>query len=139
MARTELASPARPRRVLLVDDDALAAKVMGDAFAACGYEVVTAADGRVGLKTLTDQLFSLDLLVTDVQMAGFDGEDVVRTVRQLGGELDLPILVVTGSPQPELCDRLQALGADEVVAKSDGTEVIVTLADLLLSSSRRLG
>jgi len=123
----------RRRRVLLVDDDALAREMLGDAFREGGYEVVTAPDATVGLQALTDQLFTLDLLVTDVLMSGVDGEDLVRTIRTFGGETDLPILVVTGSLHPEVCARLRELGANDVVAKSEGARFIVAVADGLLA------
>jgi CheY-like chemotaxis protein len=124
---------ARPPRILIVDDDALVREMLSDAFRARGYDVITAADGTFGIHTLTDQLFTLDLLITDVLMSGLDGEALVRTIRKFGGERDLPILVVTGSLGPQLAERMRGLGANAILPKSDGVPAIVAAADALLA------
>lgn len=129
----------RPPRILVIDDDALVREMLADAFRGRGYEVVTAPDATFGIHALTDQLFALDLLVTDVLMSGIDGEALVRTIRKVGGEADLPILVVTASPEPSLAERLRELGANEIVAKSAGVAAIVGAADALLERASSPG
>jgi CheY-like chemotaxis protein len=122
-----VAMSARPRRVLVVEDDALARRMLADAFKERGFEVLTAPDGIFGLRTLTDQLLTLDLLVTDLVMPGLDGERLIAAIREAGGEPDLPIVVVTAGDAGER-QRLLSLGADEVLAKSLGAESIVEAA-----------
>lgn len=129
-AITELSG--RPRRALVIDDDALSRAMLSDVFVSHGYEVLTAPDATEGFHTLTDQLFALDLLVTDVFMAGLDGEQLVHVIRQLGGESDLPIMVVTSSTDPDLTLRLRSMGADAVVPKSAGPQAAFARANALL-------
>ena len=64
---------ARPRRALVVDDDALILRALTDSLQARGFEVLTARDGREGLHIMADELLTLDLLVTDVRMPEMDG------------------------------------------------------------------
>jgi CheY-like chemotaxis protein len=133
-ARAALASAltslaGRRRRVLVVDDDALARRMLADAFAAEGFDVLTAPDARFAMRTLADQLFTLDLLVTDVLMPGMDGEVLVRSIRRVGGESDLPILVMSGQVDAAVRERLRLAGADAVVAKSLGADSIVRMAE----------
>jgi CheY-like chemotaxis protein len=113
----------RPRRALVVDDDPLSRAMLADVFASHGYEVMTAPDATRGFHELTDQLFAIDLLVTDLYMAGIDGERLVQVIRELGGENDLPILVVTSASDMTLLSKLRRLGADDVVSKAAGPEV----------------
>ena len=119
----------RSRRVLIVDDDALTRSVLGAAFEARGYEVLTAPDAAHAMHTLADQVLTLDLLLTDVLMPGVDGEQLVRSIRQIGGESELPIVAVTGRVDPELERRLAAAGADAVLDKSVGAAAIVCGAE----------
>ena len=68
----------RSRRVLVVDDDALVRRILADAFEARGFEVITATNGEAGLRAITDELFSLDAVVTDLRMPGLSGGALVR-------------------------------------------------------------
>jgi CheY-like chemotaxis protein len=118
----------RRRRVLVVDDDQLARAMLSDAFRERGWDVVSAPNAALGLHALTEHLFSLDLLVTDVRMPGFDGTRLVHAIRQLGGERDLPIVVITASLDDAVRAELEGLGADAVLSKSAGVEAIAEAA-----------
>ena len=127
---------ARPRRALVVDDDGLVRRMMSDALQARGFEVLTAQDGEEGLRTVSEELLALDLLITDVLMPGMDGEAFVRTIRQAGGEADLAIVVVTGKLEAGLEQRLTAAGADAVLDKVLGPELVAQAADAALERKR---
>ncbi len=127
---------ARPRRALVVDDDALIRRVLADALTARGFEVICAEDGESGLRTLSEELLALDLLVTDACMPGMDGETLVRTIRKAGGEAELAIVAVTGASEPGLSEKLEAAGADAVLEKSLGPELIAQAADAVLERKR---
>ncbi|HET8541171.1 MAG TPA: response regulator [Anaeromyxobacter sp.] len=127
---------ARPRRALVVDDDALIRMVLTDALGARGFEVITADDGESGLRMLTEELLALDLLLTDACMPGIDGETFIRTIRQAGGEAELAIVAVTGVTEPGFERKLEAAGADAVLEKSLGPELIAQAADAVLERKR---
>jgi uncharacterized protein (TIGR02266 family) len=127
---------ARPRRALVVDDDAVVRRMLQDALRQRGFDVLTAPDGSTGLTTLADEVLALDLLVTDVRMPNMDGEAFVRTIRHAGGESDLAIVVVTGLVEPGLEGRLEREGADAVLDKALGPELIAQAADAVLERKR---
>jgi len=130
---------ARPRRALLVDDDALILHTLGDALQARGFEVLTARDGAEGLEVVMEELLSLDLLVTDVRMPNMDGEAFVRTIRGAGGEEDLAIVVVAGTLDARLEARLEQAGADAVLDKALGPANLAAAADAALERKRQAG
>jgi CheY-like chemotaxis protein len=130
---------ARPRRALVVDDDALVRQMPGDALVARGFEVITAPDATAGLRTLSEELLALDLLLTDVRMPGMSGEDFVRLIRKAGGEADLAIVAVTGKLEGGVDQRLEAAGADAVLDKALGPELIAQAADAVLERKRLVG
>jgi CheY-like chemotaxis protein len=127
---------ARARRALVVDDDAVVRRMLQEALQQRGFEVLTADDGRAGLSLVAEELLALDLLVTDVRMRKMDGETFIRTIRRAGGEADLAIVAVTGGLEGELERRLQRDGADAVLDKALGPELIAQAADAVVERKR---
>jgi CheY-like chemotaxis protein len=127
---------ARPRRALVVDDDALVRQMIADALSARGFEVITAADATEGVQRLSEELLALDLLVTDVCMPGMGGEQFVRFIRKTGGEAELTIVAVTGRMEPDTERTLEAAGADAVLDKAVGAELVAAAADAALERKR---
>jgi uncharacterized protein (TIGR02266 family) len=127
---------ARPRRAIVVDDDQLARQLLADALAARGFEVLTAEDGSAGLHRLMEELLALDLFVTDVVMPGLGGEALIRTIRGAGGESDLAIVAVSGLLEPGVERALEAAGADAVLDKALGAELVAQAADAVLERKR---
>lgn len=123
----------RPRRVLIVDDDAFVRALLSDAFADRGFETLTAADGDAGLRAIVDELLALDAVVTDVRMPGLSGDALVSAVRQAGGESELVLVAATARPTPELVATLEAAGADAVVSKEAGPAAVVAQVEAALS------
>lgn len=115
---------AHRRRALVVDDDLLSRRMMGGALAAQGFEVYYAADGTNGLRALIDLLLDLHLLVVDLHMPGLDGEELIRRVREAGGERELTVVAMSGDSDPIVKQRLAAAGADVVLPKSAGMAAI---------------
>ena len=127
---------ARPKRALIVDDDALSRRLLADALGARGFEVLTAADANSGLHILIDELLALDLFMTDLVMPGLGGEALVRMIREAGGESELAIVAVTGRSAPSLERALEVAGADAVLDKALGPELIAQAADAVLEQRR---
>lgn len=126
----------RRRRALVVDDDGLSRRMLSDALEARGFEVVCADDGAAGLQVLSEELLSLDLLVCDLWMPGMDGEVLLRTVRQAGGEGDLAIVMISGQLEPGLEKKLQREGADAVLEKELGPTFLAQAAAAVLERKR---
>jgi len=142
LAEVELAAvvariASRKRRALVVDDDASCRKALTDALQGCGFEVLTAGDGMAGLQLLSEELLSLDLLVTDLRMPRMDGESLLQTIRQAGGESDLAIVIMTGSVEPALENKLSREGADAVLDKALGPRFLAQAAVAVLDRKKR--
>lgn len=127
---------ARPRRAVVVDDDGPVRRMLADALTERGFEVATASDATDGMRLLADELLGLDLLLTDIYMPGMDGETFIRTIRTAGGETNLAIVVVTGKMDLALERQLEAAGADAVLDKALGPELIAQAADAALERKR---
>ena len=125
------------RRALVVDDDRLARRLLGDALAEQGFEVHTAADGAEGMSKLLDLLLRLDLLVLDLCMPQLDGERLVSLIRRAGGEHDLTVVVVSGLLDAQTTARLLAAGANAALSKAAGAGEIVERAIAAMRAHQR--
>jgi len=120
-------SPKSPRALLLASDGRLRRRLRRD-LEGRGFEVVAAGDGERGLSRLLDELFRLDVLVLDLELAGRDGWSLLRLIRESGGERELPIVVVSAREDEALRGRLLALGADAAVAPADAARAALLVA-----------
>lgn len=71
-------------KILLVEDDPVAAMMIEAVLKALGHEVVLAADTRKGFALLKTE--SIRLVVSDWQMEERDGLDLCRQIRQAPGD-----------------------------------------------------
>ena len=62
-----------------------------------GYRVSMAASGEEGLEQLRAQPDGFDLVMTDLNMPGMGGEEVVRQVRAM--QVSAKLIVFSGQPQ----------------------------------------
>lgn len=86
-----------PRKILIVDDDALICDLYGDFFEQNGYEVYTAQKVEDALKMLRSQDF--DIVLSDVVMPGRGGFDLYEEVQLFNPTL--PFVFMTGYEHEE--------------------------------------
>jgi len=104
-------------RILVIDDDEAVRSVLTILLGQKNHRVVTAQDGRRGLKALEGDHF--DLLIVDLFMPEMDGLETMRLVRK--HKPDLPIIVISGSggrvSMPDFLTMATKLGAVESIPK----------------------
>lgn len=101
--------------ILLIEDDEAVVDFLDAYLEGEGYEVRAADDGLVGLTKLT--LTEPDLAIVDVMMPNVDGVRVLEQLLEDGnGELPVPVVVITGSPEGAARCR-QLLDPDDVIEK----------------------
>ena len=101
-------------RVLVVDDDPAAVKLISKSLHIAGFELDQAADGfSAGAKLMT---FAPDVMTLDLEMPGLRGEDVIRFIRGASEQPTVRILVISALGQSELL-HARKLGADDVLQK----------------------
>lgn len=79
-------------RVLVVDDDQAVRQLMAAILGQAGYETRDACDAYEALRVAEAESF--DLLLTDLDMPGLTGLDLIRSLEQQGKVV--PTLVVSG-------------------------------------------
>ncbi len=110
----------RPRRLVLVEDDAEMRRLVAEALREDGHSVTELEDGRAFLELLrlpegTNPLRCADLVITAGRMPGCSGLDVIRAMRRLAPQV--PDVLVTAFGSPETHEEAFALGAAAVIDK----------------------
>ena len=80
------------KRVLVIDDEALARELIRRILEKEGYEIAEAVNGEQGVESFKGR--PCDLVITDLVMPVKDGINTILEIRQLVP--DLPILAVSG-------------------------------------------
>lgn len=105
--------PAEPLRVLAVDDEPLALRVLVEYLREDAHQVESASSGQEGLAKLKDQEF--DLVIVDRAMPGMSGDQFAATAKQIRPET--PILLLTGFGDVMNAAGEQPEGVDLVLSK----------------------
>jgi two-component system chemotaxis sensor kinase CheA len=124
------APPPQPRRrVLVVDDAAVMRSLLGDMLGELGVDVEAAASGQAALTLVAAA--EPDVMVTDVDMPGMNGWELVRTLRKQSRRF--PIVMLSARSSPEDRARAFAAGADAYLVKSQslGTALVDTVGALV--------
>src|SRR6266478_2101885 len=110
-------SPAGPgllagAHILAIDDDPAMRTLVADYLSGNDLRVTAVATGAEMAQALTEH--AIDLVVLDLRLAGEDGMELARKLREQGAT---PIIIVTG--KQDEADRVMGLelGADDYVTK----------------------
>jgi len=114
-AVTESVDPARPLKVLFIDDSLSVRKFAQLTLAQLGADVTVAVDGVDGLAKIREGSF--DIVFTDLEMPRMHGFELIRQIRFLPAYRDLPIAVVTSRSGSKHQQQARELGATEYLAK----------------------
>jgi CheY-like chemotaxis protein len=123
------AAAARALRVLMAEDEPLAAEVIEEGLVEAGFEVLAANDGQEAVDLAANGA-GFDLLLTDLRMPRLDGMELIARLR--AQRPDLPVVVMTGFPPPDGAVSLQAgRGPLRLLTKPVGiTPLIAALRDV---------
>ena len=127
-----MAVPQSSRRILLVEDEAIIREINTVVLVGAGYLVDGVEDGLAGWEAL--QAHSYDLLITDNQMPGLSGTDLVLRLRT--ARMMLPVILASGGIVPEHAaadSRLQPVSA--LPKPCSSRELLAKVAEMLRPAS----
>jgi DNA-binding response OmpR family regulator len=108
------------QQLLMIEDDARLAQMVGEYLERSGFGVTHAIDAKAGLALLQDPPTGAapELVILDLMLPDMDGLEVCRRVRSLPGDAgQVPVLMLTAKGDP--MDRIVGLelGADDYLPK----------------------
>jgi CheY-like chemotaxis protein len=127
--------PARPRTILLVDDNegvrVLSARVLEEA----GYTVMEAATGRLALELLHARGQSVDLMITDVRMPQMSGGELAAQLKRI--HPNVPVLFISGFTEEPFGRRSPVASSIRVLQKPFTPEALLLRVAELISEPRK--
>jgi DNA-binding response OmpR family regulator len=116
-----------PARVLVVEDDDDIRELVSLLLLRAGHDVISASDGREGLR----QAYALrpDLVLLDIAMPELTGWETLDRIRDLS---DVPVIMFTAAASES--EKVRALrgGADDYVTKPFGRQELLARIEVLL-------
>ena len=110
-------------KILVVDDSTTMRQMVSFTLVDAGHDVVEAEDGNKALSAARGKKF--DLVITDVNMPGMNGIDLVQSLRALPECKFIPILVLTTEAGAELKQKGKSAGATGWIVKPFNPEVLL--------------
>lgn len=106
-------------KILLVEDDETLVEMYSLKFKEEGFNIITAADGLLGLELAKKELPAVILL--DVMMPKMDGFAVLTELKKDETTKNIAVLMLSNLGQKADIEKGQALGANDYVVKASMT------------------
>ena len=124
---------ARPYRVIVVEDDAdvaLYVQTILERRLPCEVRVLPSADEY----ERTEAAFAPDVVVTDIELPGRTGFELLAAIRSRSAEL--PVVVMTAHAGAEYAERARREGADAYLTKPLASREFVSTVERLARRRR---
>lgn len=116
-------------RILVVDDMPANVRLLEAVLQPAGFSVTSASSGPEALERVASEL--PDLVLLDVQMAGMNGYEVCRRIRENEETALIPVVMITSHDNEARIDGIRA-GADDFVTKPfDHQELLLRVRSLV--------
>jgi two-component system, chemotaxis family, chemotaxis protein CheY len=125
-----------PRIALIVEDSDAAASTLEVALARIpGLDSACVAGGIEAWAYLNGpHAEEVCAVLTDLNMPGMDGSELIANVRSADRYRKLPIIVISGSPEPGISARVLSLGANAFFPKPFSPAAVCSKLEELLNA-----
>ncbi|MBT8146385.1 MAG: sigma-54 dependent transcriptional regulator [Gammaproteobacteria bacterium] len=117
--------------VLVVEDDPDLREALCQTLTMAGYEVLEAENAEAALSILDTR--KLSLIISDVQMPGMHGDELLKVVKRLSPET--PFVLVTAYGNVTKAVEAMQAGAADYILKPFEAEVLIEMVDRLALTS----
>ena len=107
------------KKILIIDDDQLVAKIYSNKFITEGYEISTAQDGESGFAALAK--FRPDVVILDLMLPKISGIDLLKKIRAEDDFKNTPVIVFSNTYLSNLVQEAWKAGATKCLSKASAT------------------
>ena len=125
-----------PAHILIIEDDSASRELVKFLLEASGYAVLTAEDGRAGLRTALEA--HPDLVLCDLQMPMMNGFEVVQRLREHPSWHHVPMIALTAFSMTGDREAAIAAGFDDHITKPITPEAFVGQIETYLPPALRV-
>ncbi len=120
--------------VMYVDDDDALVFLVQRVLTRKGYQITTFTNPQAAYTALCQTPSAYDLLVTDYNMPGYSGLDLLRQAKAL--RPDLPVALASGYVTPELQSRAIEEGASALIYKPNDVDELCDTVERLIKEAK---
>ena len=125
-------------RLLLVDDKPFFRELLAPVMKAAGWRVLSVGSADEAMALVASGARA-DAVVTDLDMPGRSGFDLIESLRANPRSAHWPVIALSTAPTPEAIERARRLGVAEFVAKFDRSGLVAALAEIQGPAGQALG
>jgi len=103
------------KKILLIEDNIEVRENTAEILELAGYEMLTAEDGKEGVRVAKSQL--PDLVICDIMMPGLDGYGVLHILSRNAAISLIPFVFLTAKADKPDIRKVMNLGADDYITK----------------------
>ncbi|MBN2200576.1 response regulator [bacterium] len=119
-----------PKRILIIENNAVFRKTLRMRLESNGYETVDAESGLEGLNAVRRE--NPDLVITDIMLPGLDGHKVCRMIKFDRKLSRIPVIVLTSRDLDQDAEIAKQCGADAFVLKTTRPPILLEVISRLL-------
>lgn len=126
------------QRILLVDDDILVLKELGNRLKSLGYEVSYAFDGQLGLKLLLNE--NPQLVILDLTMPVMDGFSFLHEMQKLPNLAETPVIILSAADIGSDMEKMLPSNVKGILQKGNikSQELIALLKETLIGTKQQV-
>ena len=118
-----------PRKAIVVEDDEEALQRIEMVLECGNFDVRSARSVGVGITLLMED--KPDILILDYNLPDSKGGTMLEKIMSFPQYKDLPVLILTSESDPDLAQRLLAMGASSFITKTESNAVILNTVERL--------
>ncbi len=120
------------KKILFIEDESTLQNTFKDVLRENGYEIISALDGEIGLKSAKSA--KPDLIILDIILPKINGLDVLKSLKGDEETKDVPVIILTNLENIEDVNKSIELGASAYLVKAQ-----YTMKDLVKKVKEALG
>ncbi|HEA84566.1 MAG TPA: response regulator [Candidatus Wildermuthbacteria bacterium] len=105
------------KQILFIEDESALQKTIGESLRQEDFEVLSALDGEIGIRTAKEKL--PDLIILDLVLPKKDGFEVLEDLKKGEETKNIPVVVLTNLEDLKGIQRAIDLGATTYLVKSN--------------------
>ncbi len=106
-------------KIAIIEDDLAISQMYRIKFEAEGYEVETAANGKLGLELA--ESMRPDIILLDLMMPEMNGDEMLAKMRDTNWGKDTKVIILTNVGEQEAPKELKKLGVRRFIVKAEMT------------------
>ena len=104
------------RKILFIEDEPTLQKTLGDVLAQGDYKVISALDGKTGLRLAKSE--KPDLILLDLVLPKMHGFEILRELKKDPETEEIPVIILTNLERMEDVEKAIKLGAKTYLVKT---------------------